>query len=76
MSDFNFDRKSIIKQAEKILQECNKKYTDFDCENKSIIETRNKVKVLNIKIKKLKRKNRALKILTYCLIATMLVIIF
>lgn len=64
----NFNKKIIIKEAENILQECFEKYDQQ--------ELNNKVKVLKIKNKKLKRKNKIWQIISACLFITMLVLIF
>ena len=52
----NFDKRFVIKEAENVLKQCNKKYTSQNDKNK-IIE-------LKIKYKKLKRKNNILRIIT------------
>lgn len=52
----NFDKRFVIKEAESILKQCNKKYPGQNDKNK-IIE-------LKTKNKKLKRKNTILKIIT------------
>lgn len=64
----NFNKKTIIKEAENILQECFEKYDQQ--------ELNNKVKTLKVKIKKLKRKNKIWQIISACLLIIMLVLIF
>lgn len=64
----NFNKKTIIREAENILQECFEKYDEQNLNNK--------IKVLKVKIKKLKRKNIIWKITSACLVIIMLVLIF